>query len=57
MYPSVWERSIESMRNEWEVHNWAYRFDYKKNRTTDVDFNIGDEEKYSSKILTKMLGN
>jgi hypothetical protein len=57
MHPSVWERSIESMRNEWEIHNLCYRFEYKKNRTTDVDFNIGDEEKYSSKVLSKILGN
>ena len=47
--PSLWDRSIESMQNEWLLHNLMAIFSYKKERTMDVDFNNGDEEKY--KIL------
>lgn len=54
-YPSNWNRSIESMRVEWFMHNIGYFFNYKRDRTTDVDLNNNDEEKYNKKILRKVL--
>lgn len=57
IYPTKWDRTIESMRNEWTVHNILYDFKYKKSHTEAVDLNNEDEEKYKSKILTKVLWN
>ncbi len=54
-YPSKWERSIESMRLEWFMHNVSYYFNYRRDRTMDVDLNNKDEKKYSSKTLRKAL--
>ena len=54
-YPSSWNRSIESMRLEWFMHNVGYFFNYKRARTTDVDLNNNDEEKYDKKVLRKVL--
>lgn len=44
--PSLWDRSLESMQREWYIHNLMVMFSYKLERTSDVDFNNGDEEKY-----------
>lgn len=55
--PSAWDRTIESMRNEWELHNYSYMFKHNIGRTRDVDLNNEDEEKYASVILTKLLRN
>ena len=57
LYPSVWERTTESMRNEWDIHNLLYHLNYKEYRTGHVDFNNGDESKYNSEVLTKVLRN
>ncbi len=48
-YPSNWNRTIESMLLEWEVHNIFYKLGYRLNRTTDVDFNNKDERVYALK--------
>ena len=53
--PSPWDRSIESMRLEWFMHNISYDCSYKQNRTEDVDLDNLDEEKYDNKILRKIL--
>lgn len=53
--PSNWNRSIESMRLEWLMHNLGYRFNYKKNHTTDIDLDNDDEEKFNKKILNWLL--
>lgn len=55
--PSMWNRSLSSMRNEWEMHNYSYIFNHDKDRTRDVDLNNDDEEKYDSEILRKLLRN
>ena len=55
MYPSEWNRTIESLRIEWFVHNFLHFFNYKPDHTTDVDLNNGDEEKFSNKIYGKIL--
>lgn len=55
--PTEWNRTISSMRNEWELHNYSFFFHYDESRTRDVDLNNADENKYSSKFLRKILRN
>lgn len=55
--PTLWNRTLNSMRNEWEIHNYSYMFKYDIGRTRDVDLNNADEDKYSSSILKKILRN
>ena len=57
MFPSTWDRSIESMRNEWDVHNILYNFNLLEGHTKSVDLDNEDEDKFDSKILTKILRN
>lgn len=52
-----WDRSIESMQNEWIIHNICSSLLIRNDRTDDVDLNNGDEIIYKSKILSKILGN
>ncbi len=52
VFPTDWERTKESMDNEWDVHNFLSTFNYQTNRTNDVDFNNKDEEKFKIKILS-----
>lgn len=54
-YPSNWNRSIESMRLEWYMHNLSYFLNFRKDRTTDVDFDNDDEKKYDKILLRKVL--
>lgn len=54
-YPSNWDRSIESMRVEWLMHNISYFFDYERHRTIDVDLDNNDEKVYNNTILRKIL--
>ena len=54
---SNWNRSINSMQNEWVVHNICSNMFIKRSSTNDVDLNNGDENLYNSKIVGKMLGN
>lgn len=55
MYPSDWDRSLESMRLEWFMHNVSHYFDYKRDHSTDVDLDNEDEEKYDNKVLRKLF--
>ena len=54
-YPSDWDRSIDSMKLEWFMHNLSYSLHHKRNRTTDVDLDNLDEAKYDNKLLCKIL--
>ena len=54
-YPSDWNRSLESMRLEWALHNLSYDIHYQRESCTDVDLNNNDEEKYNHPILQKIL--
>lgn len=45
-YPSSWNRSTNSMRVEWFIHNVLYYLNYNRERTTDVDFNNEDAKVY-----------
>ena len=53
--PSKWNRTAESMRVEWIMHNLSYLFNIERNRTLDVDFNNGDQEKYDKIVVRKLL--
>ena len=54
-YPSRWDRSIESMRLEWFMHNIGYDNGLETKRTKDVDLNNEDENKYNNKVLSKIF--
>ena len=54
-HPSKWERSLNSMKVEWFVHNLLHLFNYRLDNTTDVDFNNADEEIYNVKNNVKRL--
>lgn len=53
--PSLWDRSLKSMQREWVVHNLMALFSYKIESTYDVDFNNGDEEKYTKEFIKKKM--
>ena len=55
LYPSDFNRSIESMRLEWLVHNILYGVNYEVDRTRDVDFETSEEDLYSNYVLTKLF--
>jgi len=50
MFPSNWNRTMQSLINEWDAHNKLYNFGYKRERTADVDLNNKDEDLYSKKL-------
>lgn len=52
-HPSNWNRTIESMRLEWLMHNISYYFNYDTKRTTDVDLNNNDELLYNDDLIKK----
>ncbi len=53
--PSRWNRSIDSMKVEWFLHNIFYHFNFQRKRTEHVDFNNKDEKQYDNKIIRKVL--
>ena len=55
MYPSNWDRSVESMRFEWFCHNAAYYVNYKVDDSSEVDLNNNDENKYNNKVLSRVF--
>lgn len=55
MYPSPWDRTIDSMRLEWLMHNLSYEFSYQQPRTKHVDLDNEDEEVYKHKLLQKVF--
>lgn len=57
LYPSSWDRSVEAMMNEWEIHNICSNLSLFSSHTDEVDLNNDDELLYSSKVLTKILRN
>ncbi len=48
--PSEWERSIDSMENEWYLHNVAYYFSLQKKRAKDVDLDNDAEYKFKASL-------
>lgn len=57
LYPSKWDRTIESLRIEWSVHNILYEILYERKRTTNVDLNNADETVYNNTILKRTFLN
>jgi hypothetical protein len=55
MYPTEWDRSIESMRLEWYCHNVSYFFNYRADEAKEVDLNNADEDKYNNEVLRRIL--
>ena len=55
MYPSDWDRTIESMRLEWLYHNVSYFFKYKTTHSADTDFNNADESIYDNEVLSRVF--
>ncbi len=55
MYPSDWDRTIESMRLEWLMHNLSYDFNNQQPRTKDVDLNNDDEDYYDNWFLNLLF--
>ncbi len=39
----VWSRTLDSLVEEWKLHNFACNLGYKQERTGDCDFNNADE--------------
>jgi hypothetical protein len=39
----AWSRTLNSLVEEWKLHNWAYSWWIKRERTADCDFNNADE--------------
>ena len=39
----AWSRTLDSLVEEWKLHNFAYSLGYKQERTGDCDFNNADE--------------
>lgn len=54
-YPSDWDRSVETMFTEWNAHNFCYNINYRRDHTTDVDFENSEEQFYQKKILKKIF--
>lgn len=46
LFPTKWNRSKNSLKREWLVHNMMHYIGYSRDRTTDVDLNNSDEKKY-----------
>ena len=44
--PSEWDRTYESMYNEWLIHNIFYKMNLLEQRSYSVDLNNADEEVY-----------
>ena len=54
-YPSPWDRSLETMRLEWLIHNISYFWGLEPDRSGDVDLDNNEEKMYDNKLLSKLL--
>jgi len=54
-FPSNWDRSKDTMKLEWFIHNLAYYLNYNRDRTKDVDLNNYDEEYYKNKDFLSLI--
>lgn len=55
-YPSNWNRSFNSMKKEWLIHNLCYKLNYELERTKKVDLDNNDETDFTNiiSILSKL---
>lgn len=54
-HPSEWNRTIDSMRVEWEVHNMLYTLGISRDRTQDVDLDNSEEKIYNNSLLKRLI--
>ena len=54
-HPSKWSRTINSMINEWWLHNLCYDKDYYICNSKDVDLNNADEEVFKGFNVYKLI--
>ena len=54
-HPSKWSRTINSMINEWRMHNICYEKDYYICNSKDVDLNNSDEDVFKGFNVYKLL--
>ena len=54
-FPSIWNRSSNSMKVEWYIHNILYDMNYQRKRTSHVDFNNADEKLYDGRSFQKKI--
>lgn len=54
-HPSKWSRTINSMINEWVIHNVCYATDFYICNSKDVDLNNEDEEVFKGFNVYKLL--
>lgn len=52
-FPSNWNRTYDSMINEWIIHNICYKFGIKIKSSISVDLDNNDENLYSFKLIKK----
>ncbi|MGN1337737.1 MAG: hypothetical protein ACI4WW_04600 [Candidatus Coprovivens sp.] len=57
MFPSQWDRNIESLRNEWIMHNIAYKLGINTSDTLSADLDNEENMYFDHKVLTKLLRN
>ncbi len=53
--PTEWNRSFESMYNEWIVHNVFYSFHIRTDSTAHVDLDNEDEVIFNLPVFSKIL--
>lgn len=56
-HPSDWDRTLESMVEEWQIHNAAYIMEYKVDHAKDVNLNNADENTDWVKRAAKELSD
>lgn len=56
-YPTEikWQRTKDSLLNEWYVHNVLYDLNLYRDHTEDVDFENKEEERYKFKIFKRNI--
>jgi len=50
-----WERSLETMRVEWTLHNILYDLHVERDRTKNVDLDNSSEELYDNKFIKRLV--
>ena len=54
-YPSPWDRTIESMRVEWFMHNFSFQLNHRQDRTRDVDLDNEDEVEFDNELIRRLF--
>ena len=50
----IWQRSMNSLRAEWIVHNACYRLHILRSHTTDVDLNYPNRIEWLYRLLAPL---